>query len=75
MFTILDELRKEQRDTDVCIAQIHAGHVNVRQNRSRKAQIKDDRIYNIVRRYQEYKDDGNVLLYLRSLGYNVAPHA
>ena len=75
MFTILDELWKEQRDTDVCIAQLHAGHVNVRQNRSRKAQIKDDRIYNIVRRYQEYKDDGNVLLYLRSLGYNVAPHA
>ena len=75
MFTMLSEIQKEQRDTEVAITQLHAGHGNVRQNRSKRAEMKETRILNIVQRYEEYRDNNDIATYLRSLGYNIVPRA
>ena len=73
MFALLEELRKEQSDVEASIVQLQAGHGQVRQNKSKKADIRENRILNIVQRYQEYKDNNDITTYLRSLGYNKVP--
>ena len=44
MFSILGELQKEQRDMEVSITQMRSGQASVRQNKSRKAELKGNRI-------------------------------
>ena len=60
MFALLEELRKEQSDVEASIVQLQAGHGQVRQNKSKKADIRENRILNIVQRYQEYKDNNDI---------------
>ncbi|KAG8233356.1 hypothetical protein J437_LFUL005817 [Ladona fulva] len=70
MYSLLEEIRKEQHDTEAAILQINSGHHNIKQICSRKTILRSERIKGIVQRYEEFKENGQILQYLKSLGYN-----
>lgn len=53
--------------------QVNTDQQNLRQSLSKKTERKNERIKNVVACYQEFKDRGQVLLYMRSVGYIVVP--
>lgn len=75
MFSLLDEIRNEQNDTEAAILQLNTGQRNIRQALGKKTVIRNERIRNVVMRYQEFKDNNDVLSYARSIGYNYVPMA
>lgn len=70
MFVFLDQLRDEIAEADVLITRAEAGHSPPK--RRTEYEMRDDRIARIVRRYEDYKNDDDVVSYLRAVGHNIA---
>ncbi|CAB0035794.1 unnamed protein product [Trichogramma brassicae] len=68
LYAFLTELQHEQGDTETILHQIDLGQT-VREMPKGKLQEVEDRISNIVRRYDEYVEEDNVLKYLKDLGH------
>jgi len=70
LFTLIHHLQEEVAQIDVTIDRAEGGE-SPPAKKAKHLRI-DERIPKIVERYQEYKDDDDVLGYLRALGHNVA---
>lgn len=66
----MSEMQKEQADVETMMRQLSLGQ-KIKKKRDTHTQIIDDRIFNIVSRYQSYVEDDNVLGYLRAIGHNL----
>lgn len=69
-YTALEEIRKEQGDTEACIAELSLGRRVKTMPKAKWLQMQD-RIEGIVSRYQEYADDRKELDYLRTLAHTI----
>lgn len=70
LYAFLVELKKEQSDSEIMIRQIQVGQ-KVKKGQDPKRKKREEQIFQIVSRYQEYVDNNDVLTYLRSLGHNI----
>ncbi|KAL7287896.1 hypothetical protein TKK_0017959 [Trichogramma kaykai] len=68
LYAFLAELQHEQGDTETILHQIYLGQ-SVRHLPKGKLQEVENWISNIVRSYDEYVKDYNVLKYLKDLGH------
>lgn len=69
-FHVLESLQAEVNEIDLEIEDLEAG--GPPKKRKKKYVDLDGRILRIVEKYEERKDEGEILRYLRSIGYNVA---
>ena len=70
LYAALSELQKEQAYTEVCIAELALGK-KVKTAPKKKWLDLQTRIQSIAEKYDEYKDRGEVVDYLRTLGHNI----
>lgn len=70
IYTFLNELGKEQADTECMLRQLNLGQ-KIRKCRS-KVQLKtEERIYNIVSKYDEFVNNNDIIAYLTAIGHNL----
>lgn len=69
-YAFLAELKKEQADTETMLRQLENGQ-RVKKGQDPQRKHKEDRIFDMVSRYEEYNQNDDVLTYLRSLGHNI----
>ena len=70
LYSALQELLKEQADTEIMVAELALGR-KVKSAPRKKWLDVQNRIQDITLEYQNYKDNDDVLRYLRTLSYNV----
>lgn len=70
LYSALQEIQKEQNETEISVLEYYAGR-SVRTAPSRKWKEYQDKIINIVSDYDQRKEDDEVLDYLRCLAYNI----
>lgn len=71
MYSLIKEFKKEQADTEIAVAELGLGK-NVKAAPKAKWVTHQVRIRRIVRRYNEYKDDDEILEYLENLACNIS---
>ncbi|PSN53357.1 hypothetical protein C0J52_23306 [Blattella germanica] len=69
IFSTLEELKKEQSDTETALQQLALGQ-SVKAKPKRKWIRTQDRIRSITLEYNIYKNENRLLDYLRTLGHN-----
>ena len=70
LYAFFNEIIKEQADTESMLRQLELGQ-RVKKSTDPKHKRADERIYNIVKNYEEFVENNNILTYLRSIGHNV----
>ena len=71
IWKFIETLKKEEQEGRQLRVQIRAGHTKIRQPINKKYILSQQRVKNIVTRYQEFKDRNEILVYLRNLSYNL----
>lgn len=71
VWKFLDNLKKDQNDNQTMMIQLSAGHTRVRHPIKASIRRNQEMIERIVENYQTYKDDDNVLTYLKAIGYKL----
>ena len=71
LYSALTEIQKEQADTEIALAELSLGR-RVKQAPRRKWVELNTRIQNISEQYETYKDNNEVLAYLKAIGHNIA---
>lgn len=69
-YAFLTELKKEQADSEIMLRQLQLGQ-KVRKGQDPKRKKMEERIYNMVSKYNEYVENEDVLNYLKSLRHNI----
>lgn len=69
-YTFLKEIQKEQSDSETMLRQLSIGD-SIRKPRSLDQKRMEKRITNIVNEYETYKEENNLLDYLKNVGYNI----
>ena len=69
-YNFLVELQKEQADVEILIRQLQLGQ-KIRKYRDPKRKMIEEKIANIVSKYNEYIENNDILTYLKSLSYNI----
>ena len=64
------EVQKEQADTESVMAELSLGR-KVRVAPMKKWNTLQERIQTVAGEYQQYKNDNNVLDFLRTMSYNI----
>lgn len=67
----MEFLQKDQRQNEIMMVQIQAGHTRVRYPIKGKYKSNQLQVEQIVNRYQAFKDNGNVMQYLKSISYKL----
>ncbi|KAK3919867.1 HTH-type transcriptional regulator CzcR [Frankliniella fusca] len=67
-YALLRDIRKEQATTESNIRELDLGRP-VREPQRKKYRTVTERLQRIVLRYQEHKEDGTILSFLRACGY------
>lgn len=75
IWRFIAELKKEQQDTEKSILQLQGGHGNLRDPINSRYVRNQRRVETIVQNYQQYKDDDNILVYLRAIANNLKHNA
>jgi hypothetical protein len=70
LFVLLDQLQEEVGEVDVEVMRAEGG-VSPPKKRN-KYEVADQRIARIMARYNDYKEQDDILTYLRSIGYSIA---
>lgn len=71
IWKFLDTIKKDQRDNEILLLQLAGGHRQIKYP-IRKSYIMNQRqIESIVDQYQEYAQNNNIDLYLRSISYRM----
>lgn len=70
VYVFLDELKKEQGDTEIMLRQLQLNQ-RVKKNQDKKRRDKDEKIRTTVEKYYNYLHDDDVLTYLKNVGYNI----
>jgi len=70
LYAALEELQKEQADTEIILQQLQLGQ-RVKKVRSGRQEQLERHIHAIVSQYDEYEANDNVMCYLRAVGYNL----
>lgn len=69
-YKFLASLVKEQDNTEKTLTQMDLGQL-VKRGKTQTQQKREDKILNIVRRYDEFRTEGQEMRYLDCLGYYV----
>lgn len=69
-YHLLREFRKEQHDTAVMVRELRLGR-SVKVPQKRKYAALNRRLRLVAEEYQQYRDDEDVLSYLRRCGHNI----
>jgi len=70
IFNLIREFQKEEADTSAMFAELDAGR-KIKQPQRQKYKRINERLHNLALQYRDIKDEGRVLEYLESCGYNV----
>ena len=68
IWQLLRELQNEQIHTEATIGKLIAGHILTKPRKDQE--IKNARLSNVVGNYEEMKENGNMIDYLRACTYN-----
>lgn len=71
LYTFIEELKKEQGDTEQMRNQLALGQPIKKKYVLLGNKTNEDRIYNIVHLYMQYKESNNVQRYIKLVGYNI----
>lgn len=71
IWKFLEFLQKDQRQNEIMMIQIAAGHTRVRYPIKGKYKSNQLQVEQIVNRYQAFKDNGNIMQYLKSISYKL----
>ncbi|KAK3918974.1 DNA gyrase subunit B [Frankliniella fusca] len=71
VWKFLDEIRSEEHDFLQILAQIRAGHINVKQPVNKKYKMCQRRLHRLAETYEEYKERGEIFTYLEAVAYNL----
>jgi len=71
LWRFLDILKKEETQIRNTIVQVQGGHTNIREPVNKKYKTNQRQIENIVNQCEAYKLEGNVVGYLRAIGYRL----
>lgn len=74
VWKFLDELRAEEHDFHQVLAQVRAGHINVKQPVSKKYEMSQRRIHRLAEDYENYKERDEVMTFLEAVAYNLKIH-
>ena len=70
LYVFLNELRKEQADTEIMQRQLQLGQ-RIRKGVERKRRETEEQIMNVVNAYHTYVQGNDVYSYLKTIGYQV----
>ena len=70
LYIFLNELRKEQADTEIMHRQLQLGQ-RIRKGIERKRRETEEQITNVVNAYHTYVQGNDVYSYLKTIGYHV----
>lgn len=68
VWKFLDFLKKDQHDNTIMMTQLAAGHTRIRHPVKGTIKRNQQIIETIVSNYESYKDEGNVVTYLKAIG-------
>ncbi|KAK3932001.1 DNA polymerase subunit gamma-1 [Frankliniella fusca] len=71
VWKFLDEVIDEEHDFHQLLAQVRAGHINIKQPTNKKYEMCQRRLHNLANNYEEYKERNEVMLYLQAVAYNI----
>lgn len=71
IWKFLEYLKKDQRDNEVIILQLRAGHRNIKHPIKKRNIINSEQIERIVAQYERYKANNDIKTYLRTIGYKL----
>ena len=70
LYMFLEELKKEQSDTESMLRDLGLGK-RIRKGQDPKRRRKENAIFTLVSKYEEYVNNQDVMTYLKSIGYNI----
>lgn len=70
LYVFFDELRKEQADTEIMLLQLQLGQ-RIRKGLDRRRREIEENILNVVQQYEEYKQRGDIITYLKTIGHHI----
>ena len=70
MFSFLHQIQKEQGETEICITEINMGRKTRSAPKKQYVQLQQ-RLQTIAEDYDVYKNDNDILKYLRTIAYNI----
>ena len=70
LYSAFKELQKEQGDTEIYIVELSLGR-KIKAAPKKKWVDTQDRLRRIAKKYDDYKNTGRVLDYMRSIAYNI----
>jgi len=71
LWRFLDAIRSEENQIRNQVIQVQGGHTRIREPVNKKYKTNQRQIEEIVARYETYKQEGNILVYLRAIGYRL----
>ena len=71
IWRFLDVLKLEEKNIRTQVDQLRGGHTQLRDPLNKRYQTNQRQVESIVAQYAQYKDEGDVLGYLRSIGYQL----
>ncbi len=71
IWKFLEEVRDEEHDFHQVLAQIRAGHIDIKQPVNKKYEMSQRRVHNLANSYEEYKEREEVMTYLEAISYNL----
>ncbi|PSN39509.1 hypothetical protein C0J52_21142 [Blattella germanica] len=74
IWRFLENIKKIQAETEHAITQITGGHSRYRAPVAKTYIMNQERVENIVRHYNEYKENGRIKQYLRAISYHLKLH-
>lgn len=70
LYVFLNELQKEQADTEIMSLQLQLGQ-QIRKGISKKRREYEEKLANVVQTYQDYADNDDIYNYLCTVGYHI----
>ncbi|XP_034231509.1 uncharacterized protein LOC117639742 [Thrips palmi] len=71
IWRFLENLKKEENEIFTQLTQVRGGHTKIKEPVNKKYLTNQRQVEQIVSNYQRYKDGGEVLTYLRAIGYHL----
>lgn len=75
IWKFLEFLQKDQQENEICILQLEAGHTRVRYPIKPQYKKNQEQIEVIVGNYENFKNEGNVMQYLKNISYRIKLYA
>ena len=75
VWKFLENLKKDQHENECLIVQLNAGHTRIRYPVKATYKRNQAQIEVIVGNYDQYKEEENILRYLKALNYKVKLYA